>query len=207
MSRESSFLSRSSATSVVSACFDVGFGQADVEAVAQPQIPAPLGDQDRSPHLVAQIRIALEQRQDLLGARRRAHAHHQRQAQQAGIDVGLEHGPVAGDHRDAAVLLPQREGLALLDADLQPIGIELEDRGIRDPGIGLEPVARRVDIEKQQRGGAGHARGAENFLAADVPLAGQRDRGDAEAGRIGGGIARILEGIDDRGTRSPTTVP
>ncbi len=49
------------------------------------------------------------------------------------------------------VLLPEGEGLALLDADLKLAGIELEHGGVGDPGIGLEAFARLLDVEKQQR--------------------------------------------------------
>ena len=46
-----------------------------------------------------------------------------------------------------------------------------------------------------------------NLLAADFFLAGERDRGDAEADRIGGDIAGILEPIDDGGDVLAATAP
>ena len=130
---------------------DVGFRQPHVDAVLQPQVPAPLAHQDRGAHEGAQRGIAVEQREEFLGARLGAAPDHQRQLDQARRDIGLEHGAVVGDDRDLPVLLPEREGLALLDADLQLARIELEHGGVGDPGIGLEPFARLLDVEKQQR--------------------------------------------------------
>ena len=40
---------------------DVGFRQAHVEAVLEPQVPAPFGDQRRGPQIAADLRIAIEQ--------------------------------------------------------------------------------------------------------------------------------------------------
>ena len=47
MSRDSNFFSRSRSTRVASALLHAGFRQADVDAVLEPQIPAPLADQHR----------------------------------------------------------------------------------------------------------------------------------------------------------------
>ena len=95
--------------------------------------------------------------------------------------------------RDAVVLLPHREGLPLADGDVQAVGIELQDRGIRDPGIGFQARARGFGIEKQQRAFSGDAGGGEHLLARDFLRPADRDRGDAEAGGVGGGIARIAQ--------------
>ena len=154
MSRVSSFFSRSSATSRSSALLDVGFRQPHVEAV----LAAAGSSAARRPGSTARtcsriVGIAIEQREEVLGARLGAAADHQRQPhQRAASTIGLEHGAVVGDDGDAAVLLPEREGLALGDGDLQLAGIELEHGRVGDPGIGLEPLARRLDIEEQQRG-------------------------------------------------------
>ena len=61
---------------------DVGLRQPHVDAVLQPQVPAPLADQDRGAHLVAQRGIAVEQREEILGPRLGAAADHQRQPRQ-----------------------------------------------------------------------------------------------------------------------------
>ena len=126
-------------------------------------------------------------------------ADHQRQAEIAVLDERFEHRAVGGDDADAAVLLPEREGLPLGDRDLQAVGIKLQHRRIGDPRIGHQPRARRVGVEEQQRGAAGDAGGGENFFAADFLLAGQRNRGDAQADRIRNRIARILEPSDQVG--------
>src|SRR5262249_58011013 len=108
----------------------------------------------------------------------------------------VEQGGGVGDHRYVPVLLPQRKRLAFLDADLQLAGIELEHRGVRDPRIGLETLARLIDVEKEQRRGAGDAGGGEHLLAADVMIAGERDRDDAEAGCTGNPLARTFDAGD-----------
>ena len=199
MSRERIFWSRSSAISRMSAASAPALGQADVEPVAQSQVPAALADQDRGAHLVADAGEAVEQVKEFLGLRLGAATDHQRQLEQLRHRVGFQHGAVVGDHRYAAVLLPQRERLALLDADLQFAGIELQHGGVGDPRIGLQPLAR-----------TGHARGTdsevrpvivgggEHLFPADILVAGDRDRHDAEADRIGGLVADILQAVDDR---------
>ena len=112
--------------------------------------------------------------------------------------MGSEHGPVGGDHRDLAVVLPEREGFAFLERDLEPARIELAHRRLRDPGHAFEAAAGSVDIEEQQRGAHSHSGGGEDLLLGELPVAAERDRGDAEAGRIAGGVACVLERIDDR---------
>ena len=86
------------------------------------------------------------------------------------------------------MFLPERERRTLLDADLQLAGIELEHAGIGDPRIALELRARLLDIEEQQRRGAGDAGSGEHFLPIHVLVAGERDRHDAKAGRVAGGL-------------------
>src|SRR5262249_53241376 len=108
----------------------------------------------------------------------------------------FEHGAVVGDHRYVSVLLPQRKRPAFLDADLQLARIELEHRGVRDPWIGLEALARLINVEKEQRSGAGDASGSEHLLPADVMIAGERDRHDVEARCTGNPVARILDATD-----------
>src|SRR5262249_28449183 len=118
---------------------------------------------------------------------------------QAWRDVWFKHGTVVGDDRNAAVPLPERKRLALAYADLELAGIELEDVRIGDPGIGLEPCARPLDIEEDERAAAGDSGDGEHLLAADMDIASELHRGDAESSRVANLIARILEGGDDRG--------
>ena len=176
---------------------DVGFRQPHVDAVVQPQVPAPLGHQHRGAHGGAQVGIAVEQREKFLCARLGAASDHQRQLDQARRHIGFEHGAVIGDDGHLSVLLPERERLALPDADLQLARIELEHGGVGDPGIALEPFARLLDVEKEQRRRVGNTGGGEHVLAADVMLAGQGDRHDAEAGGIGGGVTHVLKRLND----------
>src|SRR5262249_14771595 len=123
-------------------------------------------------------------------------AHDEGQLDETRRNIRFEHGAVVGDDRHVPVLLPQREGLAFLDADLQLAGIELEHRGVRDPRIGLEALARLIDVEKEQRSGAIDAGRGEYLLAADVMIAGECDRDDAEAGCTGDAVARTFDAAD-----------
>ena len=101
-----------------------------------------------------------------------------------GATYGSTTVPSRGDHRDLAVLLPEREGVALGDRDVQPAGIELEHGRLGDPGIGLEP--RRAPARR--RGTAATMRPVMPAVVrissrVSCLLAGERDRGDAEARR------------------------
>ena len=126
-------------------------------------------------------------------------ADQKRQAAITILDERLEHRAVGGDHAHGAVLLPQRKGLPLGDADLQPIRIKLEHRRVGDPGIGHQPRPRRVGIEEQQRGVPGHAGDGQHLFAADFLRPGERNGGNAKAGGVGGLVAGVLEPIDDIG--------
>ena len=67
--------------------------------------------------------------------------------------------------------------------------------------------ARALGIEEQQRASPGDAGDRQDFLPGHVLVAGKRDRGDAEAGRIGDGVPRILEVSTRAGTWPPRTTP
>jgi len=175
---------------------DIEFRQPHFDAIAQPQVPAPVGDQHRRPHIVAQRREPIEQCEEFPGAQLRAVAHHQRKVRIGRRHVRLEHGAVTGDHPDPARLLPQGERFALGDRDHQAIGQQLLDGRFRDPGIGLEAGAGIGDIEEQERGASGYAGGGENFLAAEMVLPRQRHRRDIEADDIRRHVADIAEKIE-----------
>jgi hypothetical protein len=117
----------------------------------------------------------VQQRQEILGPGLGADAHDQRQIGEALGHIAFDHGAVVGDHRDLAVLLPERERIALGHRDVQPAGIELQHGRLGDPGLGLEPGAGLGGIEKQQRAAAGDAGDGQNFLARELVLAGERD--------------------------------
>ena len=61
----------------------------------------------------------------------------------------------------------------------------------------MHVMPRRIDVEKEQRGAAGHTGSREHLLPAHVARAGERERDDAEAGRIGGTVAQVFERLDD----------
>ena len=64
-------------------------------------------------------------------------------------------------------------------------------------GLALEPLARLLDVEEDERRRAGDAGAGENLFPADVVIARERDRHDAEAGGIGDPVARIFHGGED----------
>src|SRR6185503_9507960 len=64
---------------------------------------------------------------------------------------------------------------------------------VGDPGIGLETRAHRGGIEEEKRASRGDAGGGENVLARKLTDTGKLDRGDAEARRIGDGVAAVAK--------------
>ena len=84
--------------------------------------------------------------------------------------------------------------VAFDDVDLQPAGIELQDGGVGDPGIGLELVAHGGGIEEQQRRAAVDAADREHLVLAQLLAAVDGDRRDAESG----GIRQRVSGIAER---------
>ena len=171
----------------------LAFRQQHLDAVFQMQVPAPFGDQHRGFDRLRDRRIALEQREEILRLMLGAVADHQRQRGETLRHEGFQHGAVGGDQINAAVLLPEREGLALLDLDAQPVGIKLEHGGVRDPRIGHQADARLSGVEEQQRRAAGDAGKTEDVVAADFMFAGERDFGNAEADAVGRGVADVLD--------------
>src|SRR5450631_2549757 len=95
----------------------LALGKKHFDAVFQMQVPAPLGDQNRGLDRLRDRRIALEQTEKILRRMLGAIADHPRQRGEALRHVAFQHGAVGGDQCKAAVLLPQRERLALLDLD------------------------------------------------------------------------------------------
>ena len=111
--------------------------------------------------------------------------------------IGFEHRAVIRDHREPAILLPQRERRALDDVDLELAGIELQHGGVGDPGIGFQPVAHGGGVEEQQRGAAVDAADREHFVLGQLLAAVDGDRGDAESGGIGERIAGVAQRRDE----------
>ena len=100
---------------------DVAFRQLHVDAVGQPQIPAPIRHQDRRAQRRADVRITVDDGEKVPGLPLGVAADHKRQAEIAVLDKGLEHGAVGGDDAEPAVLLPQRKSVTLGDRDLQAV--------------------------------------------------------------------------------------
>ena len=63
---------------------------------------------------------------------------------------GIKSGVVV-NQRDDAIMLPEGEGLALDNGDLKGIGEEFRERRLTDPRQRLDPLAGRVEIERQER--------------------------------------------------------
>ena len=139
--------------------------QADVDAVLEHDVPPPFGDQHGGVQLVADRRILVEQRQEILGPGSAPTPTTSGRLVNGCAGEGLDHGAVVGNHLDLAVTLPQREGVAFGDRDVQPARIKLEHGGVGDPGIGLKPRPRLVGVEEQQRGPPGDAGGGEDVVA------------------------------------------
>src|SRR6185437_12406880 len=113
----------------------LAFRQQHLDAVFKMQVPAPFGDQHRGFDRLRDRRIALEQPEEILRLMLGAATDHQRQRGETLRHEGFQHGAVGGDQINAAFLLPERESLAFLDLDAQPVGIKLEYGGVRDPRI------------------------------------------------------------------------
>ncbi len=178
---------------------DIGFRQADVDAVIEPQVPAAFGDENRSAQHPADIGKAVDDGEEIVARALCAFADQKRQAAIAILDERFEDRTVGGNDADGAVLLPERKSLPLGHADLQTVGIKLEHGGVGDPGIGHEPGARRLRIKEQKRGVAGHAGDRQHLFAADFLRAGQRNGGNTETGGVGRLVAGVLQPIDDVG--------
>src|SRR5204863_8701914 len=135
-------------------------------------LPTPFPDQHARVHEIPQRGIPIEQSEEPLGLALGATPDDERKSDHAWLNVGLEHGAVLGDDRNASVLLPQCKRLALLDPDLQLAGIELEHRGIRDPRMTLETLANLIDVKKYDRGVGRDARSRQHLFSADGMIAG-----------------------------------
>ena len=139
------------------------------------------------------MRVLLQQSEEILGAGFGTLAHHQRQRHETPRHIGLKHRSVGRNHRDPAVFLPQREGRALGDVDLQAARIKLLHGGVGNPRVGLQLVARGRGVKKQQRRATGYAADGENLVLRKLFAAGDRDAGDSEADGIGRSVAGVAQ--------------
>ena len=109
-----------------------------------------------------------------------------------------EHAAVAGDEIELAVVLPQREGVALLERNFEPPGIELAHGSFGDARVALQPRPRAVGVDPEQRSIFPDAGGVEHLGARQALGAGDLDRLDAEAGGVGERVADVGHRLDHR---------
>jgi hypothetical protein len=146
---------------------DLEFGQTHINPVRQTEI------QRRSPTKTiaftwsapADIAPAGE---EIPGAGFSTLAHHQRQRHESPRRIRLQHRAVGRNHGHTAILLPKSERRPLGNVDLQLARIELLHRCIGNPRIGLQLVARRGRIEKQQRRAPVDAADRQNFILREL---------------------------------------
>ena len=167
MSRDRSFLSRSSATKRSSACSTSPSGRRTSMPLLSRRFQRRSATKIEARNCVRMSGWRSTTARKSLACRSAPRADDQRQAAIAILDERLEDGAVFGDDTDASILLPQRKGMTLGDGDLQAVGIKLEHRRVGDPGIRQQPRPRRIGVEEQERRAAGHAGGGEDFFAAD----------------------------------------
>ncbi len=120
-------------------------------------------------------------------------ADHERQGEEAARHIGFEHRAIIRDHRQLAVLLPQRKRLALDDVDLKLVREELLHRCVGNPGIGLEAISHGDRIEEQERRATRNAADRQHFVLCQLLAAVDGNGSDAEADGIGDRVAGIAE--------------
>src|SRR5690606_4062753 len=74
----------------------------------------------------------------------------QRQHRMAAAVEGSDHAAVALDDGELRAVLPDREGVALLDADFERIGIDLADRSGLHPGQPDDALASGLGVEADE---------------------------------------------------------
>lgn len=93
----------------------------------------------------------------------------------------------------SAARLPEREGGAFDDGDGEPVGKQLLHGRIADPGVHFQLFAGLCSIKEEQRGAPADAGDRQDLFARKMLVAGDGDRGDTKADRVGRHIAAILE--------------
>ena len=177
----------------------VALRQPHVDAVAQLQGPAALGDEDAGAESLDDLRrLARRSAEEAL---RRALAPSPttsgRSAKLRSRSSSITRA-VGGDDRDLAVVLPEREGLALDEGDEQ----RGSDRACgpstsSTSGLAISRVARRGGVEEGQRVMLGDGERAEDLGVGQLVLALDGDRLDAEAEQVGAAIAAADDAVAD----------
>src|SRR5216684_405017 len=85
--------------------------------------------------------------------------------------VGRDHHAVAVDQHELALALPEGEGLALDETNVERVGEAPLHRGRAYPRHRLEPPLRLRRIDSEERRAARHGDGAQHGLAAGAPAA------------------------------------
>lgn len=107
------------------------------------------------------------------------------------IPEPIDHGAVSGHDENLTMILPEGEGLALLDLDRHLARKELADGRFLHKRQRLEPGADVPDIGKGQRRFRREAGGRQNLRLAQFAQAGNGDPIDAEAERAGENVLRL----------------
>ncbi len=103
-----------------------------------------------------------------------------------------DHAAVLLDQGKIFAVLPDREGLALLQRDLDRAGIDLAHRDVLDPGQFGKLAAGLVDVERDQRGRAVEVEALENVDLRRLAVAGNLHVLDGKAHRGRRGFGEIL---------------
>ena len=157
-------------------------GKLDRDAVFQLQVPAPFADADIAFDPRGQLRIFLDLGQEIRRLGRRAGADDQRQQRLLAARERRDHGAGPLDDGKLGALLPERERLALLDAHLQRMRIDLAHRRNLDPGQRTDPLARGFGIEADQRRPAVELQPVQNVDLGGLAIADHLDLVDGKAG-------------------------
>src|SRR6185437_2992319 len=124
------------------------FRQQDLHPIFEVQIPASFADQHRGLGQLCNHRKTRDDIKEIAGRLLRAFADHEWQRGETRRYRRFKDSAVSGDECDAAVSLPERRWLALLDLDTQSIRIQLKNSRILDPRIGHQACASESSVQK-----------------------------------------------------------
>ena len=112
---------------------------------------------------------------------------------EAPIPEIVDRRAVLGENLDLAVVLPEREGLALDEADRHAIRKQLLDGRVLDQRVRQQALARGADVEEGQRGVVLDAERDQHLVVGERHLALGLHRHHPEAERVRGGSGTIAE--------------
>jgi hypothetical protein len=132
----------------------IGFGQIDVDAVVEVQVPAPPADAHGGRHALQQLRLGFQQGDQGACVRGRIVADHDEPIGKARGIRARDLRAFGVDHDEAALALPQGERDALFDAHEDRVGQAPFDGNAPHPGKPLEFGFGGVGIEREDGGAA-----------------------------------------------------